>query len=454
MPIESLTATNFRSYKKLFLEFSSGITAITGENDVGKSNILRMFDFVINNRPSGNSLRSNWGGDTIVAIDTGNKLVSRIKTNTENLYALTHADGNEDVFRAFGKKVPDLIIKYLNINSVNFSLQLDRPFLLGKSAADVAKYYNEIVHLEIIDKTITNIASTLRKERADLESEKEIEKEKTEKLKEYDWLPGAEKEIVKLELLQQNINDLKNDQSVLQGLTAELKGLEKANQELEKITKFENTLLILIAQDEEINNLQNDYNNLSSLINELESLVKTKEKLKQIVEFESTLLVLIAQDEKIDNLQNDYNNLSSLIDKLESLIEAKEELNRIVEFENQVVSLIEQSNQITETGEAESEFAKYIDLLKGYQEAEKHYNDIIKFEDNVKALLVLDGEIEGCVIMYNSLQDLLSERLSLSQKHEDIKIELTDLELKFKNAMLDICPIFSVECKYIKEAKL
>lgn len=454
MPIESLSATNFRSYKKLFLEFSSGITAITGENDAGKSNILRMFDFVINNHPSGDSLRSNWGGDTIVAIDTGNKLVGRIKTNTENLYALTHADGNEDVFRAFGKKVPDLIIKYLNINSVNFSLQLDSPFLLGKSAADVAKYYNEIVHLEIIDKSIANIASTLRKERTSLDSEKEIEKEKAEKLKEYDWLPGAEKEIMKLELLQQNINDIKNDQSVLQKLIAELKGLEKTNQELEKITKFENTLLILMAQNEEIDNLKNNQSVLLELTIRFKNLEKTNQELEQVIKFEGNLLTLIAQDEKIDNLQNDYNNLSSLIDKLESLIEAKEELNRIVEFENQVVSLIEQSNQITEAGKAESEFAKYIDLLKGYQEAEKHYNDIIKFEDNVKALLILDGEIEGWVIMYNSLQNLLFERLSLSQKHEDIKIELTDLELKFKNAMPDICPIFSVECKYIKEAKL
>jgi exonuclease SbcC len=452
--IKSLSIRSFQSHQNTFIEFSPGITCITGENDSGKSSILRAINFVVNNRPSGNSFRSKLSSDnTVVTIDTGDKLVSRIKTDTENLYIM-NADGNEDVFRAFGKKVPDPIIKHLNINPVNFSWQLDGPFLLGKSAADVAKYYNEIVHLEIIDKTIANIASTLRKERADLESEKEIEKEKTEKLKEYDWLPGAEKEIVKLELLQLNINDLKNDQSVLQGLTVELKGLEKANQELEKITKFENSLLALIRQNEEIGNLQNDYNNLSSLINELESLVKTKEKLKQIVEFENALLVLIKQDEEINNLQNNYNDLSSLIDELDSLIRTKKKLNRIVEFENQVSSLIEQSNQISEERKSEDELAEYIDLLRGYQEAKKQCNDIIKFEDNVKALLVLDGEIEGWVIMYNSLQDLLSERLSLNQKHENIKIELTDLENEFKDAMPDICPIFSVECKYIKEAKL
>lgn len=402
--IKSLSLTNFRSHKNTFIEFSPGVNVICGETDSGKSNLLRAINFVVNNRPLGNDIRSNWGGDTVVAIDTGNKLVSRIKTDTENLYTLS---GEKEPFEAFGKRVPKPIAKHLNINSVNFSYQLSGPFLLGMSAADVAKYYNEIVHLEIIDKTIANIASTLRKERAALETEKEIEKEKTEKLKEYDWLPGAEKEIVKLELLQQNINDLKNDQSVLQGLTDELKGLEKANQELEKITKFENILLILIAQDEEIN-----------------------------------------------NLQNDYNNLSSLIDKLESLIETKEKLNQIVEFENQVSSLIEQSNQISEERKSEDELAEYIDLLRGYQETKKQRNDIIKFEDNVKELLVLDGEIEGWVIMYNSLQDLLSERLSLNQKHENIKIELTDLEIEFKKAMPDICPIFSVECKYIKEAKL
>ena len=404
MSIQSIKIQNFQSHKNTFIEFSSGVNIICGENDSGKSAIFRAINFVVNNRPSGNDIRSNWGRDTVVAIDIGNKLVSRVKTDTENLYTLS---GEKEPFKAFGKRVPVPIAKHLNINSVNFSHQLSGPFLLGMSAPDVARYYNEIVHLEIIDKTIANIASTLRKERSALETEKETEKEKTEKLKEYDWLPDAEKEVIKLESLQQNINDLKNDQSVLQELTIELKELKNADQELEKITKFENSLLTLMEQDEEI-----------------------------------------------DNLQNDYDNLNSLIDRLESLIRTKEKLNQVVEFESQVNSLIEQSNQNNEDRKSEDELTKYIDLLKGYQEAEKRCDNIIIYASVTKTLLVLDREIEEDVKRYNSLQDLLSERLSLSQKHEDIKIELIDLELKFKEAMPDICPIFSVECKYIKEAKL
>lgn len=404
MSIQSIKIQNFQSHKNTFIEFSSGVNIICGENDSGKSAIFRAINFVVNNRPSGNDIRSNWEGDTVVAIDIDNKLVSRIKTDTENLYTLS---GEKEPFKAFGKRVPVLIAKHLNINSVNFSRQLDGPFLLNKSASDVAKYYNEIVHLEIIDKTIANIAGTLRKERAALETEKETEKEKTEKLKEYDWLPDAEKEVVKLESLQQNINDIKNDQSVLQGLTVELKELKNADQELEKITKFENSLLTLMEQDEEI-----------------------------------------------DNLQNDYDNLNSLIDRLESLIRTKEKLNQVVEFESQVNSLIEQSNQNNEDRKSEDELAKYIDLLKGYQEAEKRCDNIIIYASVTKALLVLDREIEEDVKIFNQLQGLCQKQFGLNKEHKKIGDKLKNLEIEFSESMPDICPIFSVECEYIKETKL
>ncbi len=394
--LKSIHIKNFRSYKNTFIEFHPGLNVITGSNDSGKSSILRAANWPFSNRPikSEDLFPYYWKGNPDVELDIGNKIVGRFKSKTENLYTLTHANGKKDIFKAFGKGVPEIIKDHLNISSVNINFQFDGPFLLGKSPADVARYYNGLVNLEVIDRTLSNIASTLKKEKGELKVEQALAEKKTKELKEFDWLMNAEKDLSKLEKLNNYLKHLNSNWSDLAGLIKNLERLENQNQELSEITKHEKLVDSLGIKSIEI------------------TVLKAKR-----------------------------NELCLLIDNYELLKIKQQQLKEIIQYQERVNSLIRIANQIDEDIKRENELRKYIEQLKQYQEAEKRYKSIIKYSDKVDVLLALDSEIEKGISRYNLLQELLEKRLKLSQEQEDLKDKLKKLDNEFKILMPEICPL-------------
>jgi len=401
--INSLSLKNFRSYKDTFVEFCPGVNCIIGENDSGKTNLLRAINLIANNRPSGEDFRSSWGGDTVAAIDTDNKLVSRVRTDKENAYTLS---GEKEPFKAFGKGVPDIIKQHLNMSPVNIAFQLDGPFLLGMSDADVAKHYNNAVNLDIIDRAVSNIASTLRQEKSSLKVIKATEEKKTEELKEYDWLPDAEVQVIKLENLQQNIINSKNDWSKLYDLTDDLKKQSKASLELERITRFEPDMLQAIDKRNEITILKNNYKQLKELVLDL---------------------ILL------------NNNI--------------EMLNQIVQHKNKTDIFIEQANEIDKAVENENILKDYVKQLSEYLKAEKQYEEIVKYTDYTKALLDLSNVIDKEIQSFNEIQKLLQKQIELNQEYKNLEFKLNKLQSEFTKILPDKCPIFSVKCKHINLKK-
>ncbi len=398
--LKSAHIKNFRSYKDSYIEFHPRVNVIIGANDSGKSNVLRAINWPISNRPMGDDLfPTYWEGNPQVELDIENKIVGRFKSKTENLYTLTHSNGKEDIFKSFGKGVPEIIKDHLNISPVNINFQLDGPFLLGQSPADVARHYNGLVNLEIIDKTIYNIASVLRKERGELKTEQSSVEIKTEELKKFDWINNAERKLSELEKLNSYLKHLNSEWSDLAGLIQNLEQLEKQNQELYKITKHEK--------------LTND---------------------------------LIHKGREIRIISVDQINLTLLVSELNDLIEESKKLNEIIQCQDNVNSLIKKANQIDEDIEKENKLKKCIEQLKQYQKAESQYKNTIKYSDETVRMLILDEKIEKAISTYNLLQDLLEKRLKLSQRQEILKDEAKKLDIEFRKLMPDECPLCGRGC--------
>ena len=77
--IDYIHLINFRSYKDTLLEFHPGVNVIIGENDIGKTNVIRGIDLVANNHPRGDDYVSDWGGDLNVTLGVDNKEVGRFR---------------------------------------------------------------------------------------------------------------------------------------------------------------------------------------------------------------------------------------------------------------------------------------------------------------------------------------------------------------------------------------
>lgn len=201
--LTSLEINNFQSHKKSMLEFSTGMNVIVGRSDGGKSAVIRALRLVVENRPSGDAYRSNWGGDTSVTVTTQEgDVVTRKKTNTKNSYSL-----NETEFVAFKQDVPVEIQKALRITDLNIQSQMDSPFLLSMSSGFAAVHFNKCGGLSIIDKSNAAIQRDITRIGKDVEYYSRETAELATQLEEYTFIEACEESVAYLEAMSVRFNE-------------------------------------------------------------------------------------------------------------------------------------------------------------------------------------------------------------------------------------------------------
>jgi len=166
--IDKLEIKNYGSNKKIDVEFSPTVTTIVGKSYEGKSWILRALRWVVRNKPSGQSF-INWDAEKAsVRLTTNNSRITRTKGKSVNSYKLIKKDWKKSKeYAAFGNDVPPEIVETINLSDINFQGintlgQHEPPFLLCETAGEVSRQLNSIINLDIIDKTLANLASEIR----------------------------------------------------------------------------------------------------------------------------------------------------------------------------------------------------------------------------------------------------------------------------------------------------
>ena len=167
--IDSIRIKNIQSHKDTELDFCPGINVIVGSSNNGKTAVLRALYWSIYNRPLGiDTLCSHWALDEkgnikdemSVEVKKGNDTLIRRKTKTTNQYIL-----NDDELNAIKTDVPPAVNDFYKLNETNIQRQQDAPFLVSSSSGEVAKYFNGIARLDVIDRILSYAEQTKRKER-------------------------------------------------------------------------------------------------------------------------------------------------------------------------------------------------------------------------------------------------------------------------------------------------
>lgn len=253
--VNILKIQNYQSHKDSILEFSNGVNVIVGNSDSGKSSIIRSLNWLINNRPLGDSFRSKWGGETIVSAMINSNKIERIKTDKDNLYKL-----NNKEYKAFAQDTPEEIKSVINFSDINLQQQLDVVFLLQKSSGEVAKYINSIIDLDIIDKSLSNIEKIKRKHAKDLETERLLLENNQTELKKYNNLEALEVKIKKAELTEIGLQNKKDKYEVINSIINKIKQAESIIKECDKYLKVENKINDAENSIIKIQGLENKYN--------------------------------------------------------------------------------------------------------------------------------------------------------------------------------------------------
>lgn len=227
--ISQLTLINYQSHKNTTLDLHPGVNCIVGSSDVGKTAILRALRWLVWNRPSGDSFRSVWGGETSVTVEIGGHQISRVKNTGHNAYSV---DGV--ILSAVRTDVPTEVGRILNFNELNLQSQFDRPFLLDISPGEVAAHFNRIAHLDTIDTATRNVAAWIRSLESDITNHTQQLTELRTQLRDYDNLDELDRKVTELERLDSDRNELEvRKQTLLQilkslsAVAGEIAGYEK-----------------------------------------------------------------------------------------------------------------------------------------------------------------------------------------------------------------------------------
>lgn len=337
--LTALNLYNFQSHEESHLDFHPGVNIIIGPTDNGKSSLIRGIKFVVRNRPSGDSIRSWWGGTSSVEILTEEGGVVRYKGEMDK-YILSIKTKPKLTFKAFGLSVPEEVSKFLNINEINLQFQLDHPFLLDATPGDVAKHFNKVARLHVIDRSTQNVNKWLKNLTSDIKyGEIEIKKV-TKELEKYEGLDIIEVKLEALEHLEKKSRTMQNRIDRLSNYVERIEDIHFAIKKKSKILKIEAFVTILLEDREYSIQLERQILKLESKldrINELKNDIKQKQL---ILIHEEAINNLILLHKRKQELTYEKNRLSRLLDRVKAIEKA------IKEAEIKYASYVKEFNRV------------------------------------------------------------------------------------------------------------
>lgn len=280
---KKLTVHNFQIHEDTELNLDHPIVVLCGKSDSGKSSLLRAVRWLcLNTQPTGVSFAKKGKTEFSAQLEVDDKVILRKRGKSDNEYYL-----NKSLYKAFGTKVPDDILKVLNVDLLNFSHQLDGPFWFNLTPGQVSKELNSIIQLDVIDTSLSNASSYVKKTKAEVEVCEERLKTARQKKKDLLWVKDVNKRLIKLE---ETSNEITETNARASRTTLLLESVNKAEIRLENLSEA------LIASEEVIETFPLDLiNKITRLEEILDELGDAEITLNKLIEAE------ISAQKKLDD---------------------------------------------------------------------------------------------------------------------------------------------------------
>lgn len=276
--IERLLLKDFQIHERMEVVFDERITVLVGPSDAGKSAVLRALRWLCFNRPSGDSFIRHGSKDTCVRLLVDGQAVLRRKGGGVNRYRV-----EGDVYTAFGTGVPAQADDLLQLGPVNFQAQHDPPFWLSLSPGEVSRELNAIVNLGLIDQTLANVASELRKAKAVVEVNKARFEGAKQRRKAIAWVRKANDKLSKVTSIQKRLA-VKRERAAR--LTLLVKEATQALKEKQDVGAAALSLANLCSQAEELIAKRQRLERLETMVDqakrEKEELCRLREQLSTV----------------------------------------------------------------------------------------------------------------------------------------------------------------------------
>jgi DNA repair exonuclease SbcCD ATPase subunit len=258
--IDSILLRNFQIHEYTHLDLEK-ITVVVGDNDKGKSSVLRALQWCFFNLWEGKADEFiNWNAESAtVEVWKDNRHLGREKGKGVNRTWLDNQN-----FPDIGISIPKEIGAVLNLCEDNFQDQDAAAYWLSLRPAEASAALNELFNLEAIDTSAANIASELRQTKAAISEAESRLKEARAIMAELGWVEAAATTLKNMEDLQGKIVQYERYNRQYTDKLRQLSQLEKIEQSAGKVISLGEKVLAL---RDELSTVERQHKQLTTYLN-------------------------------------------------------------------------------------------------------------------------------------------------------------------------------------------
>ncbi len=325
--IKSIKTQNFETHLDMEIDLHPGVNTFVGESDEGKSGIIRQLKWNAQNRPMGDGFRNDQLDPkkkedklkaTVVGVDYKDAgFVVRARDGFAGGVNHYQIDDTEPL-RALRTDVPDEVKDITRMKSVNIQGQhpTEQYFLLADKPGQVAKEFNKVAGLTVMDAAIKDINSQVRTCNIAISmTEKDI-KACVAEIEDSEWVDKAEKFAKKLEGFQKKLIKKETEKETISQAVSLIEGIDTKLQTYDGISAAKIALGVLETQKKAINDKKRSTNQLSELILAMKTV---DSKLSTYTDIDKALKMLKSLDlldDKMHKVDMDLDAVTSLLVRL------------------------------------------------------------------------------------------------------------------------------------------
>lgn len=469
--INRIKIENFQSHSNTELTFDKGLNVIVGPSDQGKSAIIRAIKWVLYNEPRGTDFIRQGTKSARVVLELSNGyIITRERSSGKNRYVLEDPEGNVSIFEGFGNEVPLEIVKAHGIpkvvldtdvsSSMNIGGQLEGPFMLSESGSTRAKAIGRLTGIHIIDRSIRDCVTDIRRENQTRERISGEIKDIDEKLKDYDdiielgeKLDRAQKFIAGTEALLEKVSALLEKKQQLESIVTECGKTARVLARLNKLNECDiyiKSAELSFHKMESIQGMKKKYYDVTGKIEEIE---KVMEQTARVGEGRQILNYTIERSLKYDRLkkiQTELTKVNGELDRAKRILEKTKDINNIELMIRKIGDSVLKESRIAPAAERllsiDTEIKRLKVHIESYENVRKSQSLLILAEEKLEKLKKLETLSKD----YKERTDSIREGMRYL---EERKTEINQL-LKNYTTMLrekKVCPLCGSD---IREEKL
>jgi hypothetical protein len=208
----------------------------------------------------------------------------------------------------------------LNLDQINFQKQLDPVLWFSDSPGQVSRNLNQIVNLDVIDSTLSNLGSEVRSAGGVVDFTRQRLKEAQEEAEKLKWVPEFEAELNRIQQFYTDAQKATQRAASLSELLGRVRVLLRGRK---SITEAARGLKRVLAVGEQLQATREQGENLTKLV---ENIRKTKARMKLPVP--DDLDKVLAVRGEADRVTEGRSTLEELVGQIDKVEQCRSSLGR------------------------------------------------------------------------------------------------------------------------------